>query len=109
MKFASLTLPLFAASYVSAHGILRRIAIQGKLFEGNKVGSSGSPSVIRQVSTSSPNKGANNPALTCGPDSGPAALVADANPGDTITFDWRTTIDDGLVSSPFTFILLISC
>jgi len=105
MKFASLILPLFAAFYadVSVHGILRRIAIQGKVFEGNKIGSSGSPSVIRQVSTSSPNKGANNPALTCGPDSGPAALVADANSGDTVTFDWHTTIDDGLVSIFFPY------
>jgi len=104
MKFASLTLPLFAASYVTAHGILKRIAIQGKVFEGNQIGSSGAPSVIRQVSSQDPNKGANNPALTCGPNSGPAALVADANPGDTITFDWRTA-SDGLVSS-FSLLLI---
>jgi hypothetical protein len=91
MKFSTFILaPLFAASYVSAHGILKRISIQGKNFEGNGAGGPNSPSVIRQVSSQDPNKGADNPALTCGPNSGPAALVADASPGDTINFDWTT-------------------
>jgi len=91
MKFSPLFLvPLLTATYVSAHGVLRRISIQGKVYEGNVPGT---PSVIRLVSKQDPNKGANNPALSCGPDSGPAALVADANPGDNITFDWRTASD----------------
>jgi hypothetical protein len=86
MKFSTFILaPLLAAPYVAAHGILRRISIQGKVFEGNGAGGPTNPSVIRQVSSQDPNKGANNPSLTCGPNSGPAALVADANPGDIIT------------------------
>lgn len=97
MKLSTiLLLPLLTASCVSAHGILRRISIQGKVYEGSQVGGPTIPSVIRHVTSQDPNKGANNPALTCGPGSGPAALVADANPGDTITFDWRTA-SDGLV------------
>lgn len=94
MKFSTFILaPLLAAHYVAAHGIMRRISIQGKVFEGNGAGGPTNPSVIRQVSSQDPNKGANNPSLTCGPNSGPAALVADANPGDVITFDWRTASD----------------
>lgn len=94
MKFSTLVLvPFFAATYVAAHGELRRIAINGKNFEGNTPGAPANPSVIRQVSSQDPNKGANNPALTCGPNSGPAALVADVNPGDKISFNWRTASD----------------
>jgi len=107
MKFSTSTLILFpflAASCVSAHGILRRISIEGKVFEGNRVGGPTNPSVIRQVNSQDPNKGANNPALTCGPGSGPASLVADANPGDTISFDWRTASD-----GPVRFFRSLSC
>jgi hypothetical protein len=91
MKFSAFTLvPLLVAQYVSAHGITSQISIQGKVFQGNRLGGPTNPSVIRQVSSQDPNKGANNPALTCGPNATPATLVADANPGDTINFDWRT-------------------
>jgi hypothetical protein len=94
MKLSTIILaPLFTTSYVSAHGLLRWISIQGKVFEGNTAGRPTYPSAIRQVSSQDPNKGANNPALTCGPNSGPAALVANANPSDVITFDWRTASD----------------
>lgn len=100
MKFSTILLvPLFAASCVSAHGTLRRITINGKNFEGSAPGGPANPSVIRQVSSQDPNKGATNPALTCGPNSGPAALVADANPGDTIGFNWRSA-SDGTVCCP---------
>lgn len=85
MFFSPLFLaPLLAASYVSAHGILTRISINGKVFEKN------APSVIRLVTVQNPIKGATNPALTCGLDSAPAQENADASPGDTITFDWKT-------------------
>lgn len=94
MKFSSLFLAtLFAAPFVSAHGVLRRITIQGKVFEGNLPGRTGKDSVIRLVDRQDPNYGAQNLALTCGHNSAEAALFADAKPGDTITFAWKTASD----------------
>lgn len=102
MKLSTLVLlPFLAASCVSAHGILRRISIQGKVFEGNHFWSPANASAIRQVNSQNPNKGTSNPALTCGPGSGPASLVADANPGDTVKFDWRAANDSAVIYSPF--------
>jgi len=89
MKTTSLLIPLLTAAYVSAHGFLSTVTINGKAFTGNIPSGKKSPSVIRQVSTQDPNKGAQNPALTCGPNASAGSLVADANPGDTVTFDWR--------------------
>jgi hypothetical protein len=100
MKFSTTTLvflPFIAASCVSAHGILRFISIQGKVFEGNHFLGPANASAIRQVNSQNPNKGTSNPALTCGPGSGPASLVADANPGDTIKFDWRAGNDNAVI------------
>ena len=101
MKSNILAALLLAASYASAHGTLRRISINGKDFEGNAPGGPTNPSVIREVSTQNPNKGAANPAITCGADSGPAALVANVNPGDTISFNWRTANDQNVTASSF--------
>lgn len=66
------------------------MTINGKSFLGNGV-NGGTPisSVIRQISTPNPNKGASNPAVNCGPDAQPAALSANANPGDQLGFDWK--------------------
>ncbi|CAA7263648.1 unnamed protein product [Cyclocybe aegerita] len=89
MKTISFLLPLLAATYVSAHGFLNQITINGKTYRGNKPNQRNDPSVIRRVSSPNPNYGANNAALTCGPNSIAGSLVADANPGDTVTFDWR--------------------
>ncbi|KAF4610007.1 hypothetical protein D9613_010339 [Agrocybe pediades] len=94
-SFASLAvvIPLLASTSVSAHGFLNSITIAGKAFKGNTPAQGTSPSVIRQVSSPNPNYGADNPALTCGPDAKAASLVADANPGDQLTFKW--TGEDG--------------
>jgi hypothetical protein len=89
MKTTSLLFPLLTAAYVSAHGFLRTVTINGKAFTGNVPSGNTAPSVIRQVSTQNPNKGAQNPALTCGPDATAGSLVADANPGDALTFNWK--------------------
>ncbi|KIM36323.1 lytic polysaccharide monooxygenase [Hebeloma cylindrosporum] len=89
MKTTSLLFPLLTAAYVSAHGFLSTVTINGKAFSGNRPSGNKGPSVIRQVSSPNPNKGAQNPALTCGPNASAGSLVADANPGDTVTFDWR--------------------
>ncbi|KAJ3495920.1 hypothetical protein NLJ89_g10554 [Agrocybe chaxingu] len=86
----NLFIPLLAAACVSAHGFLADVTINGKSYAGNRPRGNNGPSIIQQVSTQDPNYGASNPALTCGPDATSASLVADANPGDTFTFDWRT-------------------
>ncbi|TFK32291.1 glycosyl hydrolase family 61-domain-containing protein [Crucibulum laeve] len=78
-----LALPLLA----SAHGIVTKVTIAGKVFNGNTPNQN-SPSIIRKSSSPDPNKPASSPALTCGPNAGPAALVADANPGDELQFFW---------------------
>jgi hypothetical protein len=68
---------------------LSTFTINGKAFKGNVPSGNPAPSVIRQIITPEPNKGAKNPALTCGPGSTAGLLIADANPGDAVTFDWR--------------------
>jgi hypothetical protein len=82
-------LALFAAgSGVSAHGFLSTVTINGNTYNGNNPSGSNNPSVIRKVSNPNPNYGASNRALTCGPDELPASQMADANPGDSMTFSW---------------------
>ena len=89
MNTTPLLFLLLTSAYVSAHGFLSTVTINGKAFQGNIPGGNKGPSIIRQVSSQNPNKGAENVALTCGPSSTAGSLVADANPGDTFTFDWR--------------------
>ncbi|KAF5309256.1 hypothetical protein D9619_012697 [Psilocybe cf. subviscida] len=89
-SFSVLTSVLAAATYVSAHGHVHQITIAGKAYLGNVPQASPTPSVIRQISTPNPIKGARNVAINCGQDAVPAALVADAKPGDEITFDWTS-------------------
>src|SRR5258708_1433421 len=74
---------------VSAHGFLSSITINGQLYSGNNPFGNNNPSVIRKIDSPDPNYGASNPALTCGPDELPASQVANANPGDSMTFSWR--------------------
>lgn len=74
-----------------AHGILSSVIIDGKTYQGPIAGGDSIPdSPIRQVSDASPVKGANNIAITCGPDAKPASFVAPANPGSTIDALWQT-------------------
>lgn len=94
----SLFVPLLAAAYVSAHGFLRTVTINGKAYTGNVPAGADNPSVIRQISTPFPNHGASNPALTCGPDSTAGTLVANANPGDSLTFAWKGSDDSNVRS-----------
>ena len=89
MKTTLLLFPLPTAAYVSAHGFLRTLTINGRAFTGNIPSGNTGPSVIRQISTVFPNKGTQNPALNCGPNATAGSLVADANPGDTLTFAWK--------------------
>ena len=85
----SLFVPLLTAAFVSAHGFLSGVIINGHVYTGNAPLAKDNPSIIRQVASAFPNKGAQNPALTCGPNSTAAALVANANPGDSLNFSWK--------------------
>ena len=97
MKSSTIILaPLFIASYVSAHGNVWGVTIQGKAYPGNPPSGPTNPSVIRQATTQDPIKGATNPTLPCGVNATAASLVADAMPGDTFTFTWKEA-DGGLV------------
>ena len=66
------------------------------------------PSVIRQVSDISPVKGASNPALNCGLSAQLATLVANANPGSTMAFNWSGG-DFELVRFSAVLVILDSC
>ncbi|KAF8892935.1 glycosyl hydrolase family 61-domain-containing protein [Infundibulicybe gibba] len=76
---------LFIAACVSAHGFVSTVQIDGKSFKST-LGSSNS--AVRQVSDPNPIKGANNPAVNCGPNSRASTIVADAKPGSSVSFDW---------------------
>ncbi|PPQ72829.1 hypothetical protein CVT26_003338 [Gymnopilus dilepis] len=87
---SSLLIPLLFATYASAHGFVYKLGVNTQTYTGNLPGATPSePSVIREISTQDPVKGASNPSLTCGMNSTAGTLVADVMPGDAITFDWR--------------------
>lgn len=74
---------------VSAHGYLSQVTIAGKVYQGPSPGSSGGQSsIIRQVASNSPVKGATNPDLNCGLSAQPAGQSASANPGDELDIQW---------------------
>ncbi|KAF9479217.1 hypothetical protein BDN70DRAFT_879088 [Pholiota conissans] len=89
MKTTSLLVPLLGAAYASAHGFLRTVTIGSKQYTGNIPSGDTNPSIIRQISSPDPNKGASNPALTCGPNAKAASQVATVNPGDAVSFSWK--------------------
>ena len=85
----SFLVPLVLLPLAEAHGIVGQVTIDGKTYQGPIAGGqpiAGSP--VRQISDASPVKGANNKAITCGPNAKPAAFVAPANPGSTIDVLW---------------------
>ena len=86
LSFVSLVvLPL-----IEAHGIIGQITIDGMSYQGPIAGGDPIPgSPVRQISDASPVKGANNIAITCGPDAKPASFVAPANPGSAIGVLWQ--------------------
>ncbi|OSC98651.1 lytic polysaccharide monooxygenase [Trametes coccinea BRFM310] len=81
---------LFAlVPYVSAHGFVADVAIDGKSYDGNAVGPSPSiDSPIRSINNNGPVKSVTDPNLACGLGSTAGAVVAPANPGSTISFHW---------------------
>jgi hypothetical protein len=104
MKTTSLFVPLLTAAFVSAHGFVNTVTINGVAYQGNDPrepkGSPPFPSIIRQIQTVDPNKGARNPAINCGPNATPGAKVAPANPGDPIEFLWSSFPRDQKVRFP---------
>ncbi|KAI0735992.1 glycosyl hydrolase family 61-domain-containing protein [Earliella scabrosa] len=84
--------PIFAAlcaiPYVAAHGFVSKVTIDGKTYAGNEPGQYKGPSPIRLVDNNGPVKGSDNPDLFCGLKAKPAELVASANPGSEVTFEW---------------------
>jgi len=87
----SLFLPLLLnwCATVAAHGFVWRVTIAGKLYMGNIPNGSPNASIVRQIDTVEPVKGAMNPYVNCGQDAQLASLEGTANPGDVLTFDWR--------------------
>lgn len=97
MKSTLLIFPLLVPAYVSAHGFVWKLGVNSQTYTGNIPDATPAPSVIREITTQDPVKGASNPFLTCGQNSTAGSLVADVNPGDALTFDWRSA-SLGLVS-----------
>ncbi|KIK96832.1 glycoside hydrolase family 61 protein [Paxillus rubicundulus Ve08.2h10] len=73
---------------ISAHGYVGSVTIDGTSYPGNEPGGATSDTIIRQVSTIDPVKGATNPSMNCGMNATLAADVADANPGSQIQVHW---------------------
>jgi hypothetical protein len=77
------------APLVSAHGYLRYAEIDGTRYDGPVPNQGGGQFAIRSVNSVDPVKGASNPELNCGHGStADASLVAEANPGSVIKFNW---------------------
>jgi hypothetical protein len=74
--------------YVSAHGYLKAVAIDGQWYAGNLPNNYKGPSPIRLISDIGPVKGSSNPDLICGLSAAKAELVVNANPGSTVSFQW---------------------
>jgi hypothetical protein len=83
-----LLLPLLAIPYVSAHGFVHKVWIGTETFLGNTPNAEPTASIVRQIDNVDPVKGANNPSVNCGNDAQLASDIADANPGDSMSFLW---------------------
>lgn len=89
-SFSILSL-LSAVVSVSAHGYLAAFQVNnGDVFKSPTPGSnSPNNSPIRSVSSPDPNYLTSNPAITCGPNSQAGTVIANVNPGDSMSFDWE--------------------
>lgn len=74
---------------VCAHGYIAQVTIDGTAYIGNVPNAQPTPSIVRQINTIDPVKGASNAYLNCGQDAQKAALVANANPGSQVQFLWK--------------------
>lgn len=73
----------------AGHGYVAEVTIDSTGYKGN-VPNTDKPiaSVVRLIDTISPVKGSDNPFLNCGQDAQFGEDVAQANPGDKMTFEW---------------------
>jgi len=80
---------LIIPALVAAHGYVQQVTIDGTVYMGNSLNvETPAPSIIRQVSTNSPVKGATNPDIFCGQQAQLASLVGNANPGSQVEVLW---------------------
>jgi len=97
MKTLYLLILLFVP-FVAAHGYISILGIDGTPYNGQEPTEDGqptNPSVVRRISTIDPVKGANNSFLNCGQNGTAASLVASANPGSSLTFQWEAGGGEG--------------
>jgi hypothetical protein len=82
-------LSLFAAApLAAAHGRGRILSVNGKVDSAPVFPPQPQNGTIRLVSSPTPNYGASNPALTCGPSSQPAPDIFNVSAGDTVNIAW---------------------
>ncbi|KAI0809001.1 glycosyl hydrolase family 61-domain-containing protein [Irpex lacteus] len=79
---------LFTLQYVSAHGYVDGIAIDGTWYAGNVPNNYKGPSPIRLVNDIGPVKGSDNPDIVCGLSAQKAAMVVPANPSSVLSIQW---------------------
>lgn len=88
-KLAQFLPALVIPTFVSAHGYVQQVTIDGTVYKGNNLNvATPTPSIIRLVNTNSPVKGTNNSFLNCGQDAQLASLVGNANPGSQLEILW---------------------
>lgn len=78
--------------HVASHGYIAELVIDGKSYAGQEPTEDGAAtvaSVVDRISTIDPVKGATNPYVNCGQKSTAASLVAAANPGSAVQFQWE--------------------
>ncbi|KAF8642783.1 hypothetical protein AX16_009416 [Volvariella volvacea WC 439] len=86
----SLIIPLFITVYASAHGIVDHIIIgDTEKYQGPGIADNTTLSAIRAVQSKGPLNDTSSPFLNCGIGAQPAELMADAMPGNKISFAWR--------------------
>ncbi|GAB1524270.1 hypothetical protein RhiTH_007423 [Rhizoctonia solani] len=91
MLFRTVIATLAAVAGVSAHGYIDKVTIGGKTFSGPyPFSNKNAASPIRKITTTFPITSANDVNMNCGIDAAPAAQVAAANPGDKVTFSWKS-------------------
>lgn len=89
-SFAIVASLLSALPLVSAHGRLRNVKVDGKLFVGPP---NNQNSAIRPVADASPVYGAQNRDINCGRDAKPVKNSLNVLPGSKMEFNWKADSD----------------
>ncbi|KAI0665589.1 glycosyl hydrolase family 61-domain-containing protein [Trametes maxima] len=79
---------LSTVPYVTAHGYVGQITVDGTAYKGNTPNSNNVKSPIRMIDDVSPVKGATNKYLSCDQNAQKALDVAAAKPGSKVSFQW---------------------